>query len=112
MEVESMDNYVRVERKDGSRGAGQLEGETIRVIEEPFWESAKATGERLPLNAFPPLPPCEPRSFVCVGLNYSSHLQGRPVPDPPTLFFKPLSSVAGHLDRVVLLGGGGGGGPE
>ena len=46
-----MANYVRFERKDGSKGAGQLEGETIRVIEEPFWDSAKATGERLALNA-------------------------------------------------------------
>jgi 2-keto-4-pentenoate hydratase/2-oxohepta-3-ene-1,7-dioic acid hydratase in catechol pathway len=97
-----MANYVRFERKDGSRGAGQLEGETIRVIEEPFWESAKATGERLALEAVRLLPPCEPRSIVCVGLNYSSHLQGRPVPDPPTLFFKPLSSISGHGDDIIL----------
>lgn len=97
-----MPNYVRFERKDGSKGSGQLEGETIRVIEEPFWEGARATGERLALEAVRLLPPCEPRSIVCVGLNYSSHLQGRPVPDPPTLFFKPLSSVAGPGDDIIL----------
>lgn len=99
-----MANYVRFERKDGSKGAGQLEGESIRVIEEPFWEAANATGERLALQAVRLLAPCEPRSIVCVGLNYSSHLQGRPVPDPPTLFFKPLSSIAGPGDDILLPG--------
>src|SRR6188508_2516808 len=98
----TMPNYVRFERKDGSQGAGQVDGETIRVIEEPFWESATATGERLALDAVRLLPPCQPRSIVCVGLNYSSHLQGRPVPDPPTLFFKPLSSIAGPGDDIIL----------
>ena len=97
-----MPNYVRFERKDGSQGAGQTEGHSIRVIEEPFWESATATGERLALEAVRLLPPCQPRSIVCVGLNYSSHLQGRPVPDPPTLFFKPLSSIAGPGDDIIL----------
>src|SRR5690606_20187156 len=41
-------------------------------------------------------------NIVCVGLNYSSHLQGRPIPDPPTLFFKPLSSIAGPGDAIEL----------
>jgi 2-keto-4-pentenoate hydratase/2-oxohepta-3-ene-1,7-dioic acid hydratase in catechol pathway len=107
-----MANYVRFERKDGSRGAGQLEGESIRVIEEPFWEAAKATGERLSLEAVRLLPPCEPRSVVCVGLNYASHLHGRPAPDPPTLFFKPLSSIAGPGDDIVLPAGAGRVDPE
>ncbi len=107
-----MANYVRFERKDGSKGAGQLEGETIRVIEEPFWESAKATGERLALEAVRLLPPTEPRSIVCVGLNYSSHLQGRPAPDPPTLFFKPLSSISGPGDDIILPAGCGRVDPE
>jgi 2-keto-4-pentenoate hydratase/2-oxohepta-3-ene-1,7-dioic acid hydratase in catechol pathway len=94
--------YVRFERGDGRRGAGLLEGEEVRVIGEPFWEAARPTGEVLPLAGVRLLPPCEPRSIVCVGLNYGSHLQGRPAPDPPTLFFKPLSSIAGPGDPIVL----------
>jgi 2-keto-4-pentenoate hydratase/2-oxohepta-3-ene-1,7-dioic acid hydratase in catechol pathway len=97
-----MANYVRFERKDGQRGAGVIEKETIRVIEEPFWETTTTTGERIATSAVRLLPPCEPRSIVCVGLNYASHLQGRPAPDPPTLFFKPLSSIAGPDDAIVL----------
>jgi len=100
-----MANYVRFERKNGTTGAGQIEGESIRVIEEPFWDVANATGERLSLEAVRLLPPTEPRSIVCVGLNYSSHLHGRPVPDPPTLFFKPLSSISGPGDDIILPAG-------
>lgn len=107
-----MPNYVRFRRSDGSTGAGLLEGETIAVIEEPFWERAVKTGERIGPGDVRLLPPSEPRSIVCVGLNYSSHLQGRPVPNPPTLFFKPLSSIAGPEDEIVLPEGAGRVDPE
>ena len=70
------------------------------------------TGEEIDLASVRLLPPCEPRSIVCVGLNYASHLQGRPIPDPPTLFFKPLSSIAGPDDDIVLPRGAGRVDPE
>ena len=104
--------YVRFERPDGSRGAGLLHGEQITCLREPFWETAEETGETLTLADVRLLPPCEPRSIVCVGLNYASHLQGRPAPDPPTLFFKPLSSIAGPGDDIMLPAGAGRVDPE
>ncbi|MGH2633549.1 MAG: fumarylacetoacetate hydrolase family protein [Tepidiformaceae bacterium] len=107
-----MANYVRFRRQDGSIGAGLLEGDSIAVIAEPFWETTTRTGETVPASRAQLLPPCEPRSIICVGLNYSSHLQGRPVPDPPTLFFKPLASIAGPGDKVVLPDGAGRVDPE
>jgi len=107
-----MANYVRFRRPDGSTGAGLLEGDSIAVIHTPFWQSTERTGETLSASRIQLLPPTEPRSIVCVGLNYSSHLQGRPMPDPPTLFFKPLSSIAGPGDAVVLPEGAGRVDPE
>jgi 2-keto-4-pentenoate hydratase/2-oxohepta-3-ene-1,7-dioic acid hydratase in catechol pathway len=95
-------NYVRFRKSDGTTGAGVLDRDRIRVIAEPFWESTNATGETLALASVKLLAPCQPRSIVCVGLNYSSHLGGRPAPDPPTLFHKPLSSIAGPDDDIVL----------
>ncbi len=97
-----MANFVRFERQDGSIATGMLEDGTIRVVAEPIWDGPKPTGETIALDSVRLLPPCEPRSIVCVGLNYSSHLQGRPAPDPPTLFFKPLSSISGPEDTIVL----------
>jgi 2-keto-4-pentenoate hydratase/2-oxohepta-3-ene-1,7-dioic acid hydratase in catechol pathway len=102
-----MANYVRFRRGDGSTGAGVLEGERIAVVREPFWEAAQVTGESVALGDVRLLAPCEPRSVVCVGLNYASHLNGRPIPDPPTLFFKPLASLAGPGDDVILPAGAG-----
>jgi 2-keto-4-pentenoate hydratase/2-oxohepta-3-ene-1,7-dioic acid hydratase in catechol pathway len=107
-----MANYVRFRRGDGTTGAGLLEGERIAVIQEPFWRAADRTGEQLSLADVRLMAPCEPRSVVCVGLNYASHLHGRPVPDPPTLFFKPLSSLAGPEDDIVLPAGAGRVDPE
>lgn len=107
-----MANYVRFRRNDGTSGAGLLEGERIAVIREPFWERTERTGETVARADVKLLPPCEPRSIVCVGLNYSSHLQGRPAPDPPTLFFKPLSAIAGPGDEIVLPEGAGRVDPE
>lgn len=107
-----MANYIRFQRRDGATGAGLLDGDHVRVIKEPFWERADETGEVIELAAVRLLPPCEPRSIVCVGLNYASHLNGRPVPDPPTLFFKPLSSIAGPEDEIVLPEGAGRVDPE
>lgn len=97
-----MASYVRFQRRDGTTGSGLLQGDSIRVVEEPYWEQTRTTGERIALDAVKLLAPCEPRSIVCVGLNYASHLQGRPAPDPPTLFFKPLSSVSNPGDDIVL----------
>ena len=107
-----MATYVRFERKDGSAGAGLLEGDAIHAIKEPFWEQTERTGEQLALAEVRLLPPSQPRNIVCVGLNYGSHLNGRPVPDPPTLFFKPLGSIAGHEDSIVLPEGAGRVDPE
>jgi 2-keto-4-pentenoate hydratase/2-oxohepta-3-ene-1,7-dioic acid hydratase in catechol pathway len=97
-----MANYVRFRRADGTTGAGLLEGERIAVVREPFWEMTERTGEEVAVSGVRLQAPCEPRSVVCVGLNYASHLHGRTVPDPPTLFFKPLSSLAGPGDDIVL----------
>jgi 2-keto-4-pentenoate hydratase/2-oxohepta-3-ene-1,7-dioic acid hydratase in catechol pathway len=107
-----MANYVRFRRANGDTGAGLLQGSSIAVIKEPFWETTETTGESLPVDSVQIIAPTEPRSIVCVGLNYSSHLGGRPVPDPPTLFFKPLSSIAGQGDNIVLPAGAGRVDPE
>lgn len=107
-----MANYVRFERKDGERGAGIIEGDRIHVIQEPFWETTKRTGEVVILGDVRLIAPTEPRSIVCVGLNYSSHLHGRPIPNPPTLFFKPLSSISGPDEPIVLPEGAGRVDPE
>ncbi len=107
-----MINFVRFETASGDRRAGILEGDRIAVVRDPFWQRTEPTGEQVALTEVRLLPPCEPRTIVCVGLNYASHLGGRPAPNPPTLFFKPLSSIAGPGDDIVLPPGAGRVDPE
>lgn len=95
-------HYVRFRRSNGTIGMGRLEGTRIAVLEEPIWTGDRPTGEIAILDGVALLAPVAPKNIVCVGLNYASHLQGRPIPDPPTLFFKPLSSIAGPDDAIVL----------
>jgi acylpyruvate hydrolase len=45
-----------------------------------------------------------PGKTVCVGLNYRSHLAeiGEPPPAYPILFYKPVTSIIGHMQAVRL----------
>jgi 2-keto-4-pentenoate hydratase/2-oxohepta-3-ene-1,7-dioic acid hydratase in catechol pathway len=48
------------------------------------------------------LAPCEPTKILAVGRNFKSHLHGRPQPQNPELFYKPLSCLAGPEEEIVL----------
>ena len=55
------------------------------------------------LNEVNILAPVIPSKVVCVGLNYKNHAKelGLKLPEEPTLFIKPSSSVIGHRDKVI-----------
>ncbi len=43
-----------------------------------------------------------PGKIVCVGLNYRSHLHGRPEPMHPELFFKPSTALIASSEAIRL----------
>ncbi|MDR7387729.1 MAG: fumarylacetoacetate hydrolase family protein, partial [Armatimonadota bacterium] len=53
------------------------------------------------------LPPVQPSKVVGLALNYADHAEelGVRVPEEPALFFKPPSSLVGHLAPVVYPSG-------
>lgn len=53
------------------------------------------------------LPPVRPGKIIGLALNYADHAQelGMPTPEDPALFFKPSSSLTGHLCPVVYPAG-------
>jgi 2-keto-4-pentenoate hydratase/2-oxohepta-3-ene-1,7-dioic acid hydratase in catechol pathway len=93
---------VRFRRFNGALGAGMLEDDVIAVIEEPFWEELRPTGERVRLDDVTILAPCRPRTIVGVGYNYSGHLGDRPAPEVPAVFLKAPASVVGPGDDIIL----------
>ncbi len=96
-----MAKYVRY-RSDSGVSYGVLDGETVREISGGLFGSRTPTGVTHPLSAVKLLAPCEPGKIFAVGLNYKSHLGGRPQPANPEIFYKPVSSVQDPGEPIVL----------
>jgi 2-keto-4-pentenoate hydratase/2-oxohepta-3-ene-1,7-dioic acid hydratase in catechol pathway len=95
------ERYVRFAH--GGRAAyGRLDGERIHELHGPPWLTGRETGRTLSGADVRLLAPCEPSKVICVGLNYRSHLGGRPVPEYPGLFAKFPSCVVGPDAEIVL----------
>lgn len=93
--------YVRYAYQ-GRRSYGTLEDDSIRELDGDLFGSHRETGLSIPLSAVRLLAPCEPTKVIAVGLNYRSHLGGRPVPSELGLFAKFPTSVIGTGDSIVI----------
>jgi 2-keto-4-pentenoate hydratase/2-oxohepta-3-ene-1,7-dioic acid hydratase in catechol pathway len=84
--------YIRY-RTESGECYGILEGETVREIRGDLFAEHSPTGRTHALESVKLLHPCRPSKILCVGLNYKSHLGGRPQPSRPEIFYKPLSAL-------------------
>jgi 2-keto-4-pentenoate hydratase/2-oxohepta-3-ene-1,7-dioic acid hydratase in catechol pathway len=117
--------YEALLRRKGSARASELAhaffghdvGQMVRVGEaadgaaRAAEDFARAAGDRFELDpgSLRYLPPvCEPSKILCVGLNnpelYAA--EGSVLPDHPSCFLKPPSSLTGHLQPVEVGGVG------
>lgn len=87
-----MTRYIRY-RTEAGESYGVLEGENVREIQGDLFGGREFTGRTQPLSGTKLLYPCRPTKVLCVGLNYKSHLGGRPQPSRPEIFYKPLSAL-------------------
>ena len=84
--------YVRYQTA-GLFGYGQLDGEVIRPIVGDLFGDRNPTGQTVPLAEATLLRPVDPPKILCIGLNYQSHLHGRPAPTHPEIFYKPRTAL-------------------
>lgn len=101
MEAQPLIRFVRYAHQ-GILGWGILDGDAILQLEGPPFEGVRGTGERLLRSEVRLLAPCEPTKVLAVGLNYRSHLHGRPEPKAPGLFAKLPSAIIGPEEPIVL----------
>lgn len=89
-------------RPDGTVARGALDGDAVHVL-DGGWGSLAPTGETLDAASVALLAPVDPRSIVCVGLNYRLHAEeaGLPVPEQPALFTKLTSSLLAPGGQIV-----------
>jgi 2-keto-4-pentenoate hydratase/2-oxohepta-3-ene-1,7-dioic acid hydratase in catechol pathway len=71
---------------------GVLEGDAVRELRGGLFDHAE-TGVTRQLAEVDLLAPVVPGKILAVGLNYKSHLGGRPQPAAPEIFYKPVSSL-------------------
>lgn len=78
------------------------DGGKFTAVEGDLSSGFKDTGRSLPGGKV--LAPIDPRSILCIGLNYRKHAEegGKPIPDQPVLFMKMPSTVQNPGDPIVL----------
>jgi 2-keto-4-pentenoate hydratase/2-oxohepta-3-ene-1,7-dioic acid hydratase in catechol pathway len=81
---------------------GILEGDTVHQIEGGLFDSHTRTGATHQLSGVKLLYPCEAGKILAVGLNYKSHLGGRPQPASPEMFYKPVSALQNPGDPIEI----------
>lgn len=102
----SVKRFVRYEHQ-GKISYGILDGAVIAQIQGGLFEGETETGVKIGLNEVRLLWPCEPSKILAVGLNYKSHLGGRPAPAKPELFWKPPTCLLETEGKIVIPEGAG-----
>lgn len=97
-------NIVAWNNPDGTRAHGALDGSTVTLLDGELFSLTSTNLER-PLSELPPLvAPIQPRSIICVGLNYRDHAaeSNLPIPTVPALFTKLTSTLTASGDAIRL----------
>ncbi|SRR5579883_341742 len=95
-----MTRFIRY-RHGGRNFYGILHNETVEELDGDLF-GHRATGAARALADVKLLPPCTPSKILAVGLNYGSHLNGRPAPAAPEIFYKPVSCLIASGDQIVI----------
>ena len=96
-----MTQYIRY-RTDSRESHGILDGTTVREIEGDLFGSRTAIGVTHQLDEVKLLAPIRPGKIMAVGLNYKSHLGGRPQPTHPEMFYKAVTSLQDPGEPIVV----------
>ena len=96
-----MTKYIRY-RTASATSYGILDGETVHEIRGDLFGDRIPTGLTHPLGSVKLLAPIQPGKILAVGLNYKSHLGGRPQPAHPEMFYKPVTALQDPGEPIIL----------
>jgi 2-keto-4-pentenoate hydratase/2-oxohepta-3-ene-1,7-dioic acid hydratase in catechol pathway len=84
--------------------AGVLEGRNIKQITGDIFSDWEYTGHVYETNQVKLLAPLEPNQIIGIGANFVVKKEELPesLPDIPVFFFKPVSSVVGPEESIVI----------
>jgi 2-keto-4-pentenoate hydratase/2-oxohepta-3-ene-1,7-dioic acid hydratase in catechol pathway len=83
---------------------GEVRGENVAVLADPYWLDDKPTGETLPFADLQISIPVAPSKLIAVGLNYSDHIaeMKRTPLGTPLIWFKSPSSLLPHNGAIEI----------
>src|ERR1043166_1949238 len=83
---------------------GELRGDEVHRLAQPYWIQIQTTGEVLPLANFQIGIPVAPSKLIAVGLNYSDHIaeMKRTEVGTPLIWFKAPSSLLPHNGVIEI----------
>ena len=83
---------------------GELRGDEVHRLLQPYWIEVQLTGETVPLANLQIDVPVAPSKLVAVGLNYADHIaeMKRNEIGAPLIWFKAPSSLLAHHDVIEI----------
>ena len=83
---------------------GELRGDEVHRLSQPYWIQVQPTGDVLPLAALHIDVPVAPSKLIAVGLNYADHIaeMKRTEIGAPLIWFKAPSSLLPHQGVIEI----------
>jgi 2-keto-4-pentenoate hydratase/2-oxohepta-3-ene-1,7-dioic acid hydratase in catechol pathway len=83
---------------------GELRGDEVHRLSQPYWIQVQPTGEILPLASLQIDVPVAPSKLIAVGLNYADHIaeMKRTEIGAPLIWFKAPSSLLAHHGLIEI----------
>ena len=83
---------------------GELRGDEVHRLSQPYWIQVQPTGDVLPLAALHIEVPVAPSKLIAVGLNYADHIaeMKRTEIGAPLIWFKAPSSLLPHQGVIEI----------
>jgi 2-keto-4-pentenoate hydratase/2-oxohepta-3-ene-1,7-dioic acid hydratase in catechol pathway len=83
---------------------GELRGDKVHRLSQPYWIALEPTGETLPLANLQIDVPVAPSKLIAVGLNYAEHIaeMKRTEIGAPLIWFKAPSSLLAHSGVIEI----------
>src|SRR5215475_6301203 len=91
-------------RSDNEFFYGELRGNEVLRLSQPYWIQVQPTGEVLPLANVKIDVPVAPSKLIAVGLNYADHIaeMKRTEIGAPLIWFKAPSSLLAHQGVIEI----------
>lgn len=83
---------------------GEVTGDQVHVLHQPYWLGTERTGDVRPLNAVQIDVPVAPSKIIAVGLNYADHIaeMKRTPLGTPLIWFKAPGSLLRHEGTIEI----------